>query len=279
MTPFPSKMSRLRPIPALLCACAALALQPARAADFDCLIEPSQTLDIRSPVTGLIDRVYVERGTLVKRGTVLVTLESSVERAASELARFRSTTDGAIQSAETRMAHAGRKLRRKSDLAEKSYTSAQDRDDAEAEQAIAQADALTARENKQLAKLEFAYTSAQLAQRTLRSPIDGVVTEQNMHAGELAEAGDNKPSILKLAQTNPLRVKLILPVAYYTKVKAGMQAEVVPEKPLDGRFTAAVTSIDKVIDAASGTFQVRMDLPNPTGALPGGVKCKAKLPV
>ncbi len=277
MTSFPSKMSRLRPTLALLCA--ALPLVAAQAADFDCLIEPSQTLDIRSPVNGLIERVHVERGSVVKRGAVLVTLESTVERAATELARFRSTTDGAIQSAESRAAHAARKLRRKSDLAEKSYTSAQDRDDAEAEQAIAQADALTARENKQMAKLEFAYTSAQLAQRTLRSPIDGVVTEQTMHAGELAEAGDNKPSILKLAQTNPLRVKLILPVAWYTKVKPGMQAEVTPEKPLDGRFTAAVTSIDKVIDAASGTFQVRMDLPNPDGRLPGGVKCKAKLPL
>jgi RND family efflux transporter MFP subunit len=261
-------------------ALAALCIGPmpaAFAADFDCLIEPSQLLEIRSPVNGLIERVHVERGSVVKRGAVLITLDSTVERAAAELSRFRSTADGLTQSAESRLAHANRKLRRRADLAERNYMSVQDRDDAEAEQSIAQADALTARENKQLAKLEFAYASAQLAQRTIRSPIDGVVTEQAQHAGELAEAGDNKPPILKLAQTHPLRVKLILPVFFYSQVKPGMQAEVTPEKPLGGRFVATVGLVDKVIDAASGTFQVRMELPNPSAALPGGLKCKAKL--
>ncbi|WP_256361160.1 hypothetical protein [Methylomonas koyamae] len=39
----------------------------------------------------------------------------------------------------------------------------------------------------------------------------------------------------------------------------------------------AINLVDQVIDAASGTFQVRADLSNPSGNLPGGVKCKATL--
>lgn len=249
----------------------------ARANEFDCLIEPSQTIEVRSPVAGVIEKVFVERGAVVKRGMPLVALESSVERTAAELSRYKSTMDGAVQSAESRVSHAVRKLKRKSDLADRNYTSTQDREDAEADQAIAQADALAARENKQLAKLEFAYASAQLAQRTIRSPIDGVVMEQAMYAGELAEAGENKSFIVKLAQTNPLRVKVIVPVGLYQKIKPGMRADIQPEKPMDGHFAATISAVDKVIDAASGTFQVRMDLPNPNGALPGGLKCRAAL--
>jgi RND family efflux transporter MFP subunit len=251
---------------------------PALAAtEFDCLIEPSQTVDIRSPVSGLIEKVHVERGSVVRKGTVLVTLESTVERAAVELARFRSSMDGPVQVADSRVTHAERKLKRKTDMAEEKFASAQDRDDAEAERAIAVAEAKSARESKSLAALEHQYASAQLNQRVLRSPIDGVVVEQGMHAGELADASESKAAILKLAQTNPLRVKLVLPAAVYTRVKIGMKAEVLPEKPLGGRHVATVSSVDRIVDAASGTFQARLELNNSGNALPGGIKCRATL--
>jgi multidrug efflux pump subunit AcrA (membrane-fusion protein) len=117
-----------------------------------------------------------------------------------------------------------------------------------------------------------------LALRTLRSPIDGVVVDQARFPGELVDGGEGKPYILKIAQTHPLRVKMILPAAYFGRIKPGMKADVVPEKPADGRYTATVINVDKMIDAASGTFQVRMEQPNPGGALPGGLKCKVSLP-
>ena len=242
--------------------------------EYDCLIEPSQFIDIRSPVSGLIEKVHVERGQAVRKGMTLVTLESGVERSAAELARFRSGMVGAVQSANSRFAHADKKFKRKADLASKNYTSAQDKDEAEAEQQITQAEALVAKENKQMAQLEYQFATAQLAQRQLRSPIDGVVVEQSMNAGELAEPGDGKTSILKLARTNPLRVKAILPVALYPQLKPGQKAEVAPEKPFSGRLSTTVTVVDQVIDAASCTFQARMEIANPTGALPGGIKCK-----
>jgi multidrug efflux pump subunit AcrA (membrane-fusion protein) len=245
---------------ACLAAAAVLAAAPERGTgEFDCLIEPSQTLEIRSPVSGLIERVHAERGGSVKRGAPLVTLASSVERATVELARFKAQMEGQLQSSASRLEQAESKWRRRSDLAERSYVSMQDRDDAAAERAVAQADALAAGENRQLARLELAY-------------------DQALHAGELAEIGENKPYILKLALINPLRVKVILPVAMYARVKLGLRAEIVPEKPLDERQWAVVTEVDKVLDAASGTFQVRLSLPNPNGALPGGLRCRARLP-
>lgn len=246
-------------------------------ASFDCLIEPSQLLEIRSPVTGLIDKVHAGRGDTVKRNAPLVSLESSVERAAAELAGVRAAMNGPLAVAESRLAHANQTLNRRNALAQKNYSSAQERDDAEAEKNIAQAELMSARESKQVAKLELAYANAQLGLRVIHSPIDGVVTEQLMYPGEVVEVGGTTTTILKLAQIDPLRVKMILPLAYYTRVKPGMRADIVPEAPLEGRYNVAINLVDQVIDAASGTFQVRADLSNPSGNLPGGVKCKATL--
>ena len=49
-----------------------------------------------------------------------------------------------------------------------------------------------------------------------------------------------------------------------------------PEAPVGGRYTTTVKVVDRVMDAASGTFVVRMELPNPKGALPAGLKCRAR---
>jgi len=247
------------------------------ASGFDCLIEPWQTVELRSAVPGVIEKIFVQRGQTVQRGAPLVALASEVERTAVELARYKSQVLGPTQSAESRLDHAARKVKRRGDLAELNYGSAQEREDAEVEQAVAQADLVTAREAREVARLEYANAAAQLAQRSLASPIDGVVVDQAMYPGELADPRDNKPYILKLAQIQPLRVRLILPLAMYSRVKPGMKAEVTPEKPLEGHHAATVSVVDKVIDAASGTFQVRLELPNVAGQLPAGLKCSVSL--
>ena len=41
-----------------------------------------------------------------------------------------------------------------------------------------------------------------------------------------------------------------------------------------GQYSAKVTVVDKLVDAASGTFGVRLELPNPGNQLPAGLKCR-----
>ena len=58
-------------------------------------------------------------------------------------------------------------------------------------------------------------------------------------------------------------------------IKAGMATEVTPENPGGQKvYKATATIFDRVIDAASGTFGLRLDLPNPQYRLPAGLKCK-----
>ena len=66
---------------------------------YDCLMEPMQTVEISSPVAGVLDTVLVKRGDPVKKGQVIATLDSRTERAAMEAAKLRSEAMGPTQTA------------------------------------------------------------------------------------------------------------------------------------------------------------------------------------
>jgi multidrug efflux pump subunit AcrA (membrane-fusion protein) len=127
-----------------------------------------------------------------------------------------------------------------------------------------------AREAQRLAQQELALAQAQVAQRTIRSPLSGVVVEKYLSEGERVE---EKP-VLKVATIDPLRVEVIVPALYFSKIKPGMSANVKPEVAEGEVRSAKVIVVDKVIDAASNSFRVRLELPNPNYQLPPGLRCK-----
>jgi hypothetical protein len=49
-----------------------------------------------------------------------------------------------------------------------------------------------------------------------------------------------------------------------------------PEEPIGGVYEASVTVVDRVFDAASSTFGVRLDLPNLNFTLPAGLRCRIR---
>jgi multidrug efflux pump subunit AcrA (membrane-fusion protein) len=126
-----------------------------------------------------------------------------------------------------------------------------------------------------MAELEAKRSYELVALRTLRSPFTGIVIDRFQSPGEIATTNINQP-IMKLARIDPLHVEVVLPVSSYGGVKIGMTGSVVPEKPLQGSYSARVKVVDRIVDAASGTFGVRLELPNPKGAIPAGVKCRVR---
>lgn len=250
---------------------------PAWANPYECLIEPNQTVEIRSSTEGLIEKVFVGRGDRVRAGQVLVQLESSAEVSAVQLARSRAEAGGRIASAENRLDYASKKLERSKELQAQNFLSTQARDEAQAEQRITESELRDARENRQIASYEHRQAVDLLNRRTLRSPFNGVVMERLLNPGDLAEAGAGRKPILKLAQIEPLRVEVVLPLAAYRKLKKNDSAEVMPEG-LGGKYAASVAVIDSVFDSASGTFGVRLALPNAAGKLPAGIRCKVDFP-
>jgi RND family efflux transporter MFP subunit len=243
--------------------------------EFDCLVEARQDIDIRSPVEGVIESIAVERGTLLNKGDEIARLASGPERAAVDLARSRAGMEGELKSAQTRVELAEKKWKRAEELLKKNFVSANARDEAESEYRLAKEQLRVARENRRLAQLEVKRAEEVLAQRTIRSPVKGVVVDVVLRPGELATSNQKDP-IVRVLEIDPLNVELILPVSAFGKIQVGERAQVTLEPPVGGTYTAKVEVVDRTVDAASGTFGVRLQLPNPEGTIPAGVKCRAR---
>lgn len=259
-----------------LCALLLLPALAGAANEYDCLIEARQQVEIRSPVEAVVEAVHIQRGETVKRGQVIATLESGPERAALDLAKSRANMQGELKAAEARVGLAQKKMVRAEELYKQNFVSVNARDEAQAEYAFSSEQLRQARENQKLAELEVKRSEEVLAMRTIRSPLSGVVVDVLQKPGEFATTNDVKQPIARLAEIDPLHVEVILPVSLYGKIKNGQRAQVMPEQPVGGKFQAAVKVVDRVIDAASGTFGVRLLLPNPGSRIPAGVKCRVR---
>ncbi len=206
----------------------------------DCLVEPNKSLDISSPVEGVVAKVLVERGDTVKKGQILMELESSVERAVLSLARERSE-------------FAERTLSRNDNVA--GVMSSQEKDEI-----------IT---DAKVAKLEVQEAEMRLDMKKIKSPIDGLVVERMRAEGEYV----SEEPVFSIISIDPIFVEVIASTESFGIAKYGDKVMVVPEQPIGGRYEALVTKVDSVMDSASGTFRIRLEIPNSDYALPSGLKC------
>lgn len=214
---------------------------------YECLIEAHVDVSVSSAVTGVVERVRVKRGDMVKKGQTLVSLVAGIETAAHELAQARAE-------------FAERTNERNAELVDEQLISSNEKDALET-------DAL-------LARLEKREAFEVLRLRTIRSPIDGIIADVSVDPGEFVD----EEEMLRIVQIDPLNVEVVVPVSLYGQIAKGQIAEVRPEPPFDRPFEARVEIVDRVVDAASGTFGLRLELPNPEGALPAGLKCMVRFP-
>jgi len=213
------------------------------AAQLSCLLEPSQQVDISSQAPGVVNVVHMERGDQVRKGQKLLELDSAIQNAAYVTAKARAS-------------FAKRKVTRNKNLLEKKLLSDLERDELLTE--------------AELARLMLEEAQALVKQRTVYSPINGVVVQKNISVGEYV----GSEPVAKLVALDPLYVEVIMKSDVYGSLVNGMTVEVQPER--DGRrYEGKIKIVDKIIDAASGTFGVRIELPNPDFILPAGLKCQA----
>ncbi len=199
-------------------------------------------MSVSSDVPGILDEVMVDRGDVVKKGQVLARLMSDVDEAHYELIKARAE-------------FAVRRVERNEELFLKQVISAHEKDELETD--------------AQLLRLELRETEERLKQRTILSPLDGVVVERIFSPGEFV----NEDAFLRLAQIDPLRVEVAVPAALWGRIQVGTSGQVEWEAPVEGLHPARVTVVDPVVDAASGTLGIRLELPNPKHRLPAGTKC------
>jgi len=100
------------------------------------------------------------------------------------------------------------------------------------------------------------------------APFNGVVTQRNTDVGALINAGQNPGSALfRVADTHRLRIYVSVPQAYAAAIQPGLAAALVfADRPAQ-RYSAAVASTARALDAASRTLQVELQIENATGEL------------
>ena len=249
----------------------ALGTQAQGDVDYDCLIEPSVSVELGSAVRGVARVINVKRGDNVDEGEVLVELDSRVQRATVALAKARSENTAELASRKESLELANKRLERFRGLYESKNVSQQQLEEAESQAVIAESEWQQARENKISAELELDEATAVLALRSITSPIRGVVVDRMIAPGELVS--EEEP-VMKLAALDPLYVEVILPASAFGTISVDAPAIVYPEEPIEGEYRGRVDIVDAVIDAASGTFGVRIELPNPDLRLPAGLGCE-----
>jgi len=214
---------------------------------FDGFIEPSEVVDVSSQVAGILEEVMVERGDRITKGQVIAKLKSDLEEAAMELAM-------------ARVEFGKRKVLRNEDLYQKELISIHEKDEMETELRISE--------------LQMREAQEELEIRTIRGTLDGVVVERFLSPGEYV----GEDPIMRVACIDPLYVEVVVPAEKFGMIKKDDKAEVSIDIPEPRKYNASIIIVDKVIDAASGTFGVRLILPNPDYLLPAGLKCKVKFP-
>lgn len=209
--------------------------------DMECLLEPYLVSNVGSAVEGVLSQVLVDRGDVVRKGQVIARLHSSVEQATVNLKRAQEE-------------FGRRKLERNEDLYRKNLIPTSEKDELETQIRVA------ALEKKQQEEI--------LALRTIVSPVNGVVVARYLAPGDRV----SQDKIMRIAQIDPINVEVVMPSELFGAIKPGAQATV--SLPMTGgKHTAKVVLVDRLIDAASGTFGVRLALPNPGNAIPAGGKC------
>ena len=238
----------------------------------DCLLEPNRVIDLSSAVRGRLASVSVDRGDLVEEGQIVARLDSTVEEAALELAKARAKTSSQIQSDQLSAEFAARRSDRYNTLHNQSVVSGDQFDEVKTNAKLRELQLQQSNENVRLAQLEARQAEEVVKRLVIRSPVRGVVVHRYLSPGESPE---ERP-ILRIAEIQTLRAEAIIPVSSFGTIKTGQKAVIAPEAPLSGYYVGTVDAVDRVADAASGTFRARISLPNPDYALPSGLRCSVR---
>lgn len=236
-----------------------------------CLIDANDVVDLAPGASGVIASLGAARGESVTKGQLVATLRADVERASLKLAEARASNVSGVKAAEARVGFEARRSERAKALTSRNVLTATALDEAETDLQTARMNLSEAKMARQIARLDVERQQALINEKTIMSPIDGVVVEVAASEGEFSNDGD---ILMTLAEIDPLRVQAFLPIRFYGEIAVGDKATIRPVGLLARDLQAEVTAVDKVLDAASGTFGVLLSLPNEDRSVPAGLKCQ-----
>jgi membrane fusion protein (multidrug efflux system) len=199
---------------------------------------------ISSELPGVVAEVGFESGAIVKKGDLLVRLDTSVEEAQLHAA-----------DADTELARAD--LERARDLAARKVISKAELDAAEAK--FKQKSATT--DNMR----------AMIAKKTMRAPFDGIAGIRAVNVGQMVKAGDQ---IVPLQSLDPVYVDFALPQQRLAELSKGLEVQMQTDAFPGRLFHGTLTAINSAVDMATRNVSVQATLPNPDHVLRPGMFAK-----
>jgi RND family efflux transporter MFP subunit len=230
---------------------------------------PAHTAVLSGVQVGRIEKLAVKEGDRVNRGDLLFELASDVQRAALELAKAKAESTADLDLAKTLQADAKRRYDRVKKLHDNGAAHWEELDDATSKLAAANIEVELAAFELSQAKRQLAYDQARLAERTVRCPFDGYVVELLKQQGE---AVDEVDPVLKLVQIDPLHIQVDCPIQWAGRISTGDEADIELWAMKGPARTGKVIFASKSADAASHTFRVKLEIPNPKHDWIAGVK-------
>jgi membrane fusion protein, multidrug efflux system len=241
---------------------------------------PFLTVSLHARVAGYVERVLVDRGSIVKQGDLLVELsapemtaqiaeaESKVQSADAErlqaeaqLSAAQSTADRMKKAAETPGAIAGNEL-------------------IQAEKQVDAAKALLNSRQQSVKAAEAAVRSRKdlLGYLKISAPFEGVVTDRTVHPGALVGPGNDVP-LLTIDQVSHLRLVVPVPEEDVSGIARGASVPFqVPAWP-ERIFSGTIARTSHALDQKSRSMAVELDVMNRDGALAPGMYPTVKWPV
>ncbi|QOY85417.1 efflux RND transporter periplasmic adaptor subunit [Paludibaculum fermentans] len=242
--------------------------------------QPFLSVAVHAKVRGYVEKVLVDRGSFVKQGQPLV------ELSAPEMKAQIAEAESKVQSAESERLQAEAQLAAAESTAERMAKAAETPGAVAGNEVVLakkQVDALKAlvRAKQQASQ---AAASAVSAQKDLESylriaaPFDGVVTERLVHPGALVGPGSD-PVLLSIQQLARLRLVVAVPEQYTGAISNGARVDFkVPAFP-ERTFAGTVARSAHMLDSATRTMPVELDVANGDASLAPGMYPSVKWPV
>jgi RND family efflux transporter MFP subunit len=241
-------------------------------------LKPWQRVSLTSRVTGIVDSVEVDRGSVVKQGQLLVRLSAPEMKARIAEAESRGLAVGAQKAeADARLSAAESTLERLKTAA-KTAGAVAENDIVQAEKTVQAARAAgVALEKSAAAAGSYAQSLKELEEYLrITAPLSGVVTVRRVHPGALASPQSG--ALLEIEQVSKLRLEVALPEAEVARIPIGARVQFsVPAHP--GRvFTGIVARQARSLDASTRTLPVELDVENGHGTLAPGMYAEVAWP-
>ncbi len=243
--------------------------------------QPYLAVSIYARVGGFVKRVDVDRGSVVKQGQVLATLEAPEMLSQVVEAQSKAQALG-LQRAEAEAKLAGAQStydRLKAASATPGVVAENDVIVAQRTAEAAQALVRSYEDSIKAAQAQVQAVKDLEEYLTLKAPFDGIITERNVHPGALVGPGSGSTPLLKLHQVSRLRLVVAVPEALVgAMVKGARVPFTVPAYPGE-TFYGVVNLMAHDLDEKTRSMAVELDVRNPDLRLGAGMYPEAQWPV